>query len=296
MSDFFSGIYAGIKRPDVVMNDGPLPPQAISGGYPEGFNGIPDGQINYASSLLGDLDPYAYGEAARLSTQAAYLNIPHVAQRIIPSLELPESQPHRMGGGFFKLSHQVFFSLSTTNFVCDCIPLIFNSQVDDGDVAFVIRAMFSPFELVNEKKKYNRQGVLYAIDPVVNLATVNYILHGLQRFGFNKTEHKCWHTLWIALGIDHHFSGENAFTKQKFSEEMTKTQEILDALCEDDKKSRAPEEALTRFYNTLKMRTLRRKLVDYLVKHVIKPFGIPRGSEKQGVCTCFLKYHVHNQN
>ena len=27
---------------------------------------------------------------------------------------------------------------------------------------------------------------------------------------------------------------------------------------------------------------MRRKLVDYLVKHVIKPFGIPRGSEKQG--------------
>ena len=35
MSDFFSGIYAGIKRPDVVMNDGPLPPQSIGGGYPE---------------------------------------------------------------------------------------------------------------------------------------------------------------------------------------------------------------------------------------------------------------------
>ena len=107
MSDFFSGIYAGIKRPDVVMNDGPLPPQSISGGYPEGFNGIPDGQINYATTLLGDLDPYAYGEAARLSTQAAYLNIPHVAQRIVPSLEIPEAQPQRMGGNFFRLSHQV---------------------------------------------------------------------------------------------------------------------------------------------------------------------------------------------
>ena len=109
MSDFFSGIYSGIKRPDVVMNDGPLPPQSINGGggYPTGFNGIPDGQINYASSLLGDLDPYAYGEAARLSTQAAYLNIPHVCQRIVPSLELPEAQPYQMGGNFFHLNHQV---------------------------------------------------------------------------------------------------------------------------------------------------------------------------------------------
>ena len=155
-------------------------------------------------------------------------------------------------------------------------------QVDDGDVAFVIRAMFSPFELVNEKKKYNRQGVLYAIDPVVNLATVNYILHGLQRFGFDKNEHKCWHTLWIALGIDQHFGGDNNFYPTKFSEEMVDTRDKLDKLCAEDKKVRSPQEALTRLYYTLKMRTLRRKLVDYLVKHVIKPFGIPRGSERQG--------------
>lgn len=135
MSDFFSGIYSGVKRPDVVMNDGPLPPQTIGSGYPTGFNGIPDGQINYASTLLGDLDPYAYGEAARLSTQDAYLNIPHVCQRIVPSLDIPEAQPFRMGGSFFRLSH----------------------QVDDGDIGFVIRAMFSPYELVAEKKKFNRQ-------------------------------------------------------------------------------------------------------------------------------------------
>jgi hypothetical protein len=107
MSDFFSGIYSGVRRPDVVMNDGPLPPLSISGGYPEGFNGVPDGKINYASSLLGDLDPYAYGEAARLSTQAAYLNIPHVCQRIVPTLNMPEAQPFRMGGQFFSLNHQV---------------------------------------------------------------------------------------------------------------------------------------------------------------------------------------------
>ena len=107
MSDFFSCIYSGIKRPDVVMHGGPLPPQSMGGGFPTGFNGMPDGKINYANSLLGDLDPYAYGEPARLSTQAAYLNIPHVAQRIIPTLSLPESQPFQMGGNLFSLSHQV---------------------------------------------------------------------------------------------------------------------------------------------------------------------------------------------
>ena len=120
MSDFFSGIYSGIKRPDVVMNDGPLPPLSITGGYPEGFNGIPDGQINYATSLLGDLDPYAYGEAARLSTQAAYLNIPHVAQRIIPTISLPEAQPEKMGGNFFSMSHQVFIYILSFIFFLVC--------------------------------------------------------------------------------------------------------------------------------------------------------------------------------
>ena len=166
-------------------------------------------------------------------------------------------------------------------------------------MAFVIRAMFSPFELVNEKKKYNRQGVLYAIDPVVNLATVNYILHGLQRFGFDKTEHKCWHTLWIALGIDQHFSEDNAFTKRKLSDEMKETQKVMDELCADDKTKRTPKEALYRLYTTLKMRTLRRKLVDYLIKHVIKPFGIPRGSEKQGVyfiCACMCMFESSQYN
>jgi hypothetical protein len=33
-----------------------------------------------------------------------------------------------------------------------------------------------------------------------------------------------------------------------------------------------------------------RKLVDYLVKHVIKPFGIPKGSEKQGGFFLFLRF------
>ena len=140
--------------------------------------------------------------------------------------------------------------------------------------------MFSPFQLVEEKKKFNRQGVLHAIDPVVNLATVNYILHGLQRFGFDSDNHKTWNTLWIALGIDEHFAGKNAFVTRKLSQEMTETQKNIEVY--SDMQKREWRETMKRFYYTLKMRVLRRKLVDYLVKHVIKPFGIPRGSEKQG--------------
>ena len=135
MGDFFGNLYAGIRQPDVVMNNGPLPPTSGTGNHPAGINGTPDGRINFASTLLGDVSPYSYAEAERLSTQTAYLNIPHRVQRIIPSLDLPEAQPYEAGGRFFRLSH----------------------QVDDGDVAFVIRAMFSPYELVADKKRYNRQ-------------------------------------------------------------------------------------------------------------------------------------------
>ena len=60
----------------------------------------PDGKINYAQSLLGNLEPYAYGEPDRLSTQSAYLNIPHVAQRVVPTLDLPEAQLWKNGGQY----------------------------------------------------------------------------------------------------------------------------------------------------------------------------------------------------
>lgn len=169
----------------------------------------------------------------------------------------------------------------------------FSSQVDDGDVAFVIRAMFSPHALVAEKKKFNRQGILYAIDPVVNLATVNYILHGLQRYGFDKKDHKYWNTLWIALGIDQHFSGHPMYSgggNASFSEAMKETNDALKTL--DNEENRTSEKAMDRFFLTLKLRSMRRKLVNYLVKHVIKPFGIPRGSEKQGV---YAHYFLCNQ-
>ena len=166
--------------------------------------------------------------------------------------------------------------------ICQSDPSLL-VQVDDGDIAFVIRAMFSPYELVAEKKKYNRQGILYAIDPVVNLATVNYILHGLQRYGFDKNDHKWWHTMWIALGIDEHFSGlKQLYDNRTFSAEMFATQKLLVEISGSNDKVRTPAVALKRLYLTLKLRVMRRKLVDYLMKNVIKPFGIPRGSEKQG--------------
>jgi hypothetical protein len=236
MSGFFSDIYGKIRDPDVAMNHGPLPSQDASG-WPSGFNGNPDGRIGDASSLLAGVKPYSYGGPDKLSTQAAYLNIPHVTQRLVPAITIPLP----LGGGVFRLSH----------------------QVDDGDIAFVVRCMFSPYEMVEEKKKYARQGVIFAIDPLVNLATVNYLLHGIQRHGFKEDEHD-WHSLWVALGVDLHFP--HIKIKMRDLEEAQKKIQNLDDMT----------------FNRFTMTSYKRMVVDYLVQNVIKPFGVPRGSEKQG--------------
>ena len=255
MSDFFSNLYSGIRRPDVVMNDGPLPPLSTSGpGYPAGFNGNPDGRINLASTLLGDVSPYSYAEADRLSTQAAYLNVPHRVQRIVPTITLPEAQAWESGGRWFQLSH----------------------QVDDGDVAFVIRAMYQPFELVPEKKRFARQNVLQAVDAVVNLASANYILHGLQRYGYDKVQHKGWNTLWLAFKIDEHCCRN--FPEQ----ENVPRKKLSDWFMELEKQLQSSSNADVQALALIQLAEFRRILVDYLVKNVIRPFGVPLGSERQG--------------
>ena len=88
MSDFFSGIH-GVKFPEVVMNSGPLPP---ANGLPAPLHDTADARINYNSTLLGNLDPYAYGEPGFLSSQVSYVNQPHRIQKIIPPLRLPSPQ------------------------------------------------------------------------------------------------------------------------------------------------------------------------------------------------------------
>jgi hypothetical protein len=108
MSGLFSDLHNGIRMPNVVMNQGPTPSQTM----PSGFT--TDSQINYGSTLLGDLNPYSYGAPSRLADQTAYMAIPHRIPKIIPELRLPEA---RNTDNTFLLSH----------------------GVDDGDVAFSLR-------------------------------------------------------------------------------------------------------------------------------------------------------------
>ena len=214
MSDFFSGIQ-GARFPDVVKNSGPLPP---ANGLPAPLHDTPDGRINYGSTLLGDLNPYAYGEPGTMSSQQGYQNHPHRMHKCIPPIYLPEPN----GGEVFPLSH----------------------PVDDSDVAFCVkldkRSIFASKGYHGVKKGPE------AFDNFINLSTLNYILAGLQlcatpglaRGLIPPTEpYKTWGNLLISL---------------------------------DPVRFQTPRTALY--------------LSDivHIVQKRICPFGIVRGSEKQG--------------
>lgn len=151
MAGFFSDVY-GARFPDVVMNQGPLPG---TGGLPNPLHDTVDGRINYNSTLLGDLQPYAYGEPGYLSSQNAYLNIPHRIQKIVPCLYLPEPHDNKS----FTLNH----------------------PIDDGDISFTMR-LDRNSEVCSglSNRGMLRAGLGTAIDPMINLCTLNYILAGVQ--------------------------------------------------------------------------------------------------------------------
>lgn len=158
----FDGI-ANVRKPDVIMNDGPLP-----GSAPPFF---PAARINYASDLLGDISPYDFGKPSNLSDQTAYLNIPHKIAKIVPQLNLPNANSE----GSFALSH----------------------AVDVGDIGFVLR-IDRRGSVVTNFAAFERLKLTRMIDPLVNLVTVNYILAGLQRF-WARRDALNWQQLMVDL-------------------------------------------------------------------------------------------------
>jgi hypothetical protein len=216
MGDLFANLRSGIQFPQVVMNQGPMPG---TGGLPRPLHDTVDGRINYNSSLLGDLSPYAYGEPGYLSSQTSYLNVPHKLQKIVPSVYLPEAKVGAMD--FFDLSH----------------------PVDDGDLAFALRLDRQSLFCTGLKSRTQRVGLGTAIDPLVNLATVNYILSGLQ------------------LGMDTTRLAEGGLWRE--------------LLCNLDKNRFGPggkrDGKAFSFDDLL-----------HVVRHCIRPFGVARGSERQG--------------
>lgn len=117
----------------------------------------PDGLINETSSLLGNVSAYSYGpNDERPSTQTSYINHPHRIQKVIPKMFLPGGSAE-VGIASVGLEH----------------------ALHDGDLTFTLRM---PKEMITGPSEFcqarNVPGRTLA--QLVNLATVNYILWGLQ--------------------------------------------------------------------------------------------------------------------
>jgi len=194
MSDFFSGVY-GARFPDVVINGGgnPLPGM---GGLPTPLHDTPDGKINYNSTLLGDLEPYAYGEPGYLSSQSSYLNIPHRIQKLVPTLWIPETD----GTGSFRLCH----------------------PVDDGDIVFAMRLDRNSEVCTGlRSRSVMRSGLGTAIDPMINLCTLNYILAGMQICTLLDATRPAWDRLFNYLDKSR-FPGPRPGNQHAYSHEDIK--------------------------------------------------------------------------
>jgi hypothetical protein len=191
MSDFFANL-GGFRMPDVRMNQGPLP--SVAGG-PVGSDGTPDGVINGSDSLLGNIEPYAYGESARAGSDSNYQQIPHRAQYIVLPLHLPS----QLNDSVLRVSH----------------------AVDNGDLAFVLmtrgRRWFAPGEQV-------ASSVPVSLPLFANLEVVNYILACMQLAEGAPVAHK---TSWAAIRA-HLWKG--AYDESKCGDDEARRQHLFDCV------------------------------------------------------------------
>ena len=224
------------------MNSGPLPP---SGGLPAPLHDTPDSRINYGSTLLGDLQPYAYGEAGYMSSQSQN-NQPHRIQKIIPELYLPE--PH--GKDVFQLSH----------------------AVDDSDLAFVMRLNRNSVFCTGSRTSTRRNTKIgTSVDPIINLATLNYLLAGIQTsMPMLPDKNSLW---WEFL--------HNLDPKRWPSDPAKRNYDIDMSVYESERNMAAISiKEVARFEPSNNPISL--DDIIHLIRNCIKPFGILRGSEKQG--------------
>ena len=146
-------INANVRMPDSAINYGHGPLPSIPGA-PQ-FN-MPDGQYNQHGLPINGMSPYAYGTSARISTQTQMAH-PNRVSLIIPKLYLPSPQA----------------DVATLN------NPVLEHTISDGDLVF-------SFRMTSDMTSYGSQyfaapyGYLSKAVPLINLATVNYILWGLQ--------------------------------------------------------------------------------------------------------------------
>lgn len=250
MSDLFAGVY-GARFPEVVMNSGPLPPE---GGLPAPLHDTPDSRINYGSTLLGDLQPYAYGEAGYMSSQSQN-NQPHRIQKIIPELYLPEPN----GRDVFKLSH----------------------AVDDSDLAFVMRLNRHSIFCTGSRTSSRRSTKIgTSVDPLINLPTLNYLLAGLQTsMPLQPDSNSLW---WEFLyNLDpRYWPKQDAENGRNYNSDLSAVElpsgivRLLNA--------RGIRKIDNFIMPTGNARPFCLDDIVHVIRNCIKPFGIVRGSEKQG--------------
>ena len=175
MSDFFAGLGAGFRFPDTQMNSGPLP--SIGAGAPAGAGGDPDGRINFNSTLLEGITPYSYAKGARVGSDRNYQQVPHRIQQIVHQIWLPSGK-------------------------CPTEKINVSHVVDQGDIAFVINSDNNGFLLFPGPHMCASDKDRLARHPVfANLATVNYILAGVQRVLAGEDKKNYWKTLRSDLGM-----------------------------------------------------------------------------------------------
>jgi hypothetical protein len=179
-NDLLSALTSGrIRLPDSVINYGagnPLPQ------FPPGATHMrtADGLFNHVTNLLSPAatQPYAYGPEGRLSTQSQMAH-PNRVALIIPKLYIPapESDGHDMDGD----------------------PVL-EHAVSDGDLIFTFRI---PSTSSACQAPYGHAAKAV---PLLNLATVNYILWGLQ-VGMRRQKNKRWSDFFKKLTKNGDFIG-----------------------------------------------------------------------------------------
>jgi hypothetical protein len=170
-----SGLLNGqVRLPDAAINYGnkPLPmfpPGALQ------FS-TPDGRFGDSGSLLpgGLQTPYAYGRSARISTQTQMAH-PNKVALIIPKLFLPAPESDNFGNDNPALEH----------------------SISDGDLVFTLK-MGSDMASFGSMYYMAPYGHAAKTVPLINLATANYILWGLQ-VGIRREKSMKWKDFFSKL-------------------------------------------------------------------------------------------------
>ena len=180
MADFFSGLTSGnIRGTGSTFGGGPLPTESMISNGPPGINADPDGVYSDAGGLFSGIVPYAGPKKGRMGSDKQYQQIPHRMQHIIHELYVPYAD---------KRHHEL-------------VPV--SHAVDQGDVAFVINTQRIQGLLYNELVQRDAgiaQAQMPSRNAFANLATVNYLLAGLQRL--QQVDSIAPHNPWKTLALD----------------------------------------------------------------------------------------------